>query len=478
MLVISLIGKTLGPALLGEYLLVRRMASWFQAAVSLPSGVALPRYVASSVDEPISTRQTYFLAAMLTGCGFGLVLCAVLVVGRNVLSRPLFGSEQLAHLTLPLGVLLIGLGAHGAVFGYYQGTLAMGRASFLQVVNLVAVPLLATILLARTHSIALIVNGMGISMIVGACCFTFPIIQNLRLHDVAQQFIKRTRELIFYGFARVSGDFGLQALLSLPAIIALHYLPIGSVSFLLLGGSFLAVVAASTLPLGTILLSRVSRSIAEKRTADLQVHLSHFVSAIVELSLFICLQMIVFSDSIIRMWVGSRFLDGIVVVQIAILAVPFYFVYAGLRSVIDGAAIKAYNTWNIAISVAGFLIVVAVVKMIVPQNHLLEGLAAASVIGLAALAYLTLRTLRQLFQIKLHWLGNLPGLGLAVAFAVASYGMHRWLPFQIGLTALATIELLVLGAYVFLLRAIRSPWLLFFLKMLLPNFSLGENSTA
>src|SRR5262245_44677736 len=77
MLVISILGKTIGPIFLGEYLLVRRMASWIQGGVQLPSGVALPRFVAFSVNEPGVVRQTYFLAALLTSCVITLLLSAI-----------------------------------------------------------------------------------------------------------------------------------------------------------------------------------------------------------------------------------------------------------------------------------------------------------------------------------------------------------------------------------------------------------------
>jgi O-antigen/teichoic acid export membrane protein len=474
MVVISLVGRTLGPVLLGEYLLIRRMASWLQAGVQLPSAVALPRYVAISFDEPHSIRQTYFLAALLTGCGIALLLDAILIIWRTALSHLFFGSAQLDHLVVPFSLLLLGLAAHVAVFGYYQGILAMGRACTLQVNNLVVIPILATELLKQRHSVALIVNAIGISMIVSTCLFALPIVYKLEVHVSVEQIKRQTTELLSYGFARVAGDFGLQVILSLPAVIALHYLPIGSVSFLLLGGSFLSAVAAATLPLGIILLSRVSRSVAGMRASELRLRVTHLVSALVGISAFACCQLIVFSGAIVRIWVGPSFLEGIRVIQIVILAVPFYFFYAGLQSVINAAAVKAHNTRNILVSVGVFLLFISLVNAFIPSDHLLEGFAASGVVGLAALASCTLRTVRRLFQIDIKWVQVMPGLGLAVMLGLLSFSLHGRFLNQPSLLVLLLYEAMVVGIYFFILWISDSPWVLFFLNTLFPRIPMKQ----
>ena len=474
MLVIALLGRKLGPALLGEYLLIRRMASWLQAGVQLPSGVALPRYVAFHNNGALSIRQTYFIAALSAGCGIALLLGTILIIWRRGLSHLFFGNAPLEHLVVPLGLLLLGLAAHGAVFGYYQGTLAMGKACALQVANLVIVPILATVFLMQRHSISLIVIVIGASMIGCTCLFALPIVYKMEGHVSAKQIKSQTVELLSYGFARVAGDFGLQAMLSLPAVIALHYLPIRAVSCLLLGGSFLAAVAAATLPLGTILLSRVSRSVAEMRTSQLRLRIAHFISALMGTAALACLQMIVFSDVILRVWVGPGFQEGIRVVQITILAVPFYFVYAGLRCVIDAAVVKAYNTRNILIAAVVFLLVVLLIGSSIPHAYLLEGLAASGVVGLAVLAFCTLQTVRQLFQVDLQWVRVLPEFGLAILLGAISFFLHYWLNYQPGVYALLLYETMLAGFYLIVLWKLRLPWVHFLWSTLFLGAALNQ----
>jgi O-antigen/teichoic acid export membrane protein len=464
--VISLIGRTAGPVLLGEYLLVRRMASWLQAVVVLPSGIALPRYVAASVDDS-AARQTYFLGAVVTSCGLAMLLTAILVLWKVPVGRLIFGSAELAPLTLPLGLLLLGLAAHGAAFGFYQGTLSMGRACTMQVFNLAVFPLLVVVFLARDRSISLIIGATGIAMTVCALVFSIPILGTMEWASVAPRALKHVSELLWFGLSRAWGDFGLQALLGLPAVIAAHYVPMRSVGYLLLGGSLLTLVSAATLPLGIILLSHVTRALAQRRASDLRGPLTHFVDGLMESSFFVSLQMLVFADVIIRIWVGPDFAPATGIVRLLILAVPFYFVYGGLRSVVDAAAVKAHNTRNILISLAVFLAAVAAIRIGPFHDKLLEGLAVSVVVAMAVLCGLTLRTMKELIELRVSWSQFLMSAGLAGILAAASFLLHNVFRFQPNLAILTLYELGVSGAYFIALWLFGSPWLRFSLQALI-----------
>jgi len=476
--VISLIGRVLGPVLLGEYLLVRRMASWLQAVVALPSGVALPRYVAASVDEPPATSRGYFFAAMVGSSGLALLLIAGFLAWKGPSSKLLFGSERLSTLALPLGILLLGLALHGAVFGFYQGKLSMGRACMLQFCNLAIVPVVVVIWLARKHSIPMIVYSTGVAMMWISVLFAVPVMYRVRFSEALRHARKRVTELLSFGLSRAWGDFGLQALLSLPAVIAAHYVSLQSVGYLLLGGSLLAVVAAATLPIGMILLSQVSRSLAQGRTAQLKKNLPHFVDGLIECSLFGCLQMLVFTDSILAIWLGSGFSEAVRIVRLLIVAIPFYFVYGGLRSIVDAAALKAYNTRNILISLVLFLIAVVPLTIYSAPRYLLEGLAASVVAALGFLAWLTWRTVRRLFQIHLPGARVLPGFSLALTLGGGSFLLHNVLRFQPGLAALIFYQTTLLVVYFAALWRLRSPWLQFLGDLFRSDQSFNPRTAA
>jgi O-antigen/teichoic acid export membrane protein len=475
-LTISLVGRELGPALLGEYLLVRRMASWLQAVVALPSGVALPRYVAASVEEPPSTSQSYFLGSIVTACALALLLTALFLLWKSAASRLLFGSAEMTPLLFPLGLMMLGLATHGSAFGFYQGKLMMGSACSLQLLNLAVWPILAVVVLTRERSIPLLVGSTGSLMAVCALLFSIPILQGIKREEVAHRALDRVRDLFCFGLSRAWGDFGLQAWFSLPPIIAAHSLPMKSVSFLLLGGSFLALVASATLPLGVILLSQVTRSIAQGRTAQLQTQLSHFVAALLESSIFVSLQLVVFAEAILMIWVGPSFESAVGIVQMLILAVPFYFLYGGLRSVLDAGAIKAYNTRNILISLAVFLLTTLVVKLCVSDNHLLPGLALSIDVSIVALAGLTIHRVRQLFDLRISWPRLLPGIAFGVALGAVSFFLTTVFHFRPHFLTLLFYEVSLSALYGGGLWLSGSPWLRFLVSRAFSVQSLNRQA--
>lgn len=464
MLVISLVGRELGPALLGEYLLVRRTASWLQAVVGLPSGIALPRYVAATVAQPSSTGQSYFLAAFGTGCGLALLLIIVFMLGGGASSHLLFGSAELQSAILPLGFLMLGLAAHGGTFGFYQGKLSMGRACLTQLINLAILPILAVLLFAHYLSVPLIIAVTGISTIVCSILFAIPILRHTQIAGLTRRVAKPASELMSFGFSRAWGDFGLQALFTVPPMIAAHYLPLKSVSFLLLGGSFLALVSAATLPLGIILLSQITHSMVRGQTAQLSARLSHFTAALIDSSSFVSLQMFVFAGCILVIWVGPGYEQAVNIVRILIAAVPFYFVYCGLRSVVDAGAIKAFNTWNILISACVFIVGAVLTKSFLPNDHLLVGLALSVDASLFVLACLTIRIVRQLFHPDLRWLSMLPGASFAVLLGALSFALFSVFHFRPGFLGLLGYESLISLVFFGGLWAGGSPWLRFILN--------------
>jgi len=460
LLVVALFGRMFGAVALSEYLLLRRVVAWLQSGTDLGLGVALPRYVAHAVDKPVVERQAYFLAALACGGIPALGLGIVLMSARNFFARWLFGSVQGVHLILPLLVFLLGFMVHGYVYGYYRGRLAMGRANGLQLCNIALVPLGAVIAFFRSGSVGLIVSVMGIAMLFCAGLLAIPIVRQPG-GGPPFKLTPHARELLRYGIARVPGDFGHGALLALGPVIASHYLPMGQVSHLLLGLSILMAVSVSVAPLGLLLLSTASMMLAQKRLDEFRSRLSHLMAAVLELSTFACMQLLVFADVLVRAWVGPQFLEGLTVIRILLLATPFYLFFASLRSVIDAASVTPYNARNVLFSLAVFLILAAVQAKAFPRRFLLESLAGALALAFVTLAWLTARSVRQLFDLRIAWHDSAAALSMGTLLAAMSFLIHFELGVRMGLVELVILEV-VLGA-VFLggLRKLGSDWLLF-----------------
>ncbi len=468
LLVVSLFSRMLGAVALGEYLLLRRIAAWLQSGTQPSLGTALPRYVAHAVDRPGFEREAYFLAAL--ACGGGLTVCfgIILNAAGGPFARWLFGSVQMTHLILPLSLLLVGWAAQSSVYGYYRGRLAMKRANALQFCNLVLVPLGAVLALFRTGSVALIVSVVGVSMLVCTGLFAAPIVRQLLTNGPAG-FSRQAAELLRYSIPRLPGAFGQSAIFALGPMIAAHYLPMAQVSYLLLGVNLLMGVASSATPLGVILLSKVSMMLAQNRLAELRVRLAYLQAAVLELYVFACLQLMVFADVLVRVWVGSSFLKGIVIIRLVLLTIPFYLLFVSLRSIIDAASVTPHNIINAFTSSAVFLALVAAAVKAAPLSLLLESIAAAMVVATVVLAWLTSRTVRKLYGLRVDWRRSAPPLFLGVLLGGTSLFLRWAQGFRTGLGQFFLIELATGALFLGLLKQWGSPWLPVFWNSAFPR---------
>lgn len=462
--IVSLVGRLMGVVALGEYLLLRRVLAWLQPAEQLGLGNALPRFVAYGVGGPERELRGYLGISLATGGGLAAAVCLFLYAGKTAFGRWLFGSSAMAPLILPLGLIAFGMTVHNCAYGYFRGRLDLIRANILQALNVVIFPLVVVIALARTHSIPLIVSVTGLLVLgsaVATCAFVLGRGAGVGRSGVGGT----TRDLLTYGLPRVPGDFALGAFLALGPLVAMRFAPVSRVTSLLIGISILSAVSASATPVGTLMLSKVSMMLAQDRKDEVRVHLRHLLAAAVALSTFACLQLVVFADGILRLWLGQRFGGEIRVVQITILAIPFYLVYCCLRGSVDAASITAYNTRNLLLSLGLFVILLMAAAKFMPHTLILEGVAGALLLASVFLAALTLRSMQKLFDLTMPWRLTAPGLLAAVAITAATVLAQDMIGAR--LTSLASLLLAIPATLAFglVLKVTRSPWITFFVEV-------------
>ncbi|HEX5411671.1 MAG TPA: lipopolysaccharide biosynthesis protein [Terriglobia bacterium] len=455
---ISLIGRLLGPVELGEYLLLRRVSAWLVAGILLGLANGLPRYIAYSVERPERERLAYFLVASLSLVAVVSSSGAILFLGRHAFARLLFGNVELAGLILPLVLYLEGMAAQTAVYGYYRGILAMGRANAIQFLHFALIPVVVVAVLYRTQSIPLIIGVTGVLTVLAALFFAWPIVSKL-VAEKLPSLKPFAAEMLWYGISRVPGDFGAAALFALGPIVATHYLPMKQVSYLLLGSSMLLVAGYTAGPLSTVLLSKFSMMLGRNQMADVRKSLQYMMAAVIELSLFTALELIVFADALVHLWVGDQYSPAITLVRLLILAVPPYLFFMALRSGIDAITVKPLNAMNIMIALAFYLVILAAVLNTMPPALLLNAIALSMIASLALLGMLTARTFRNLYGLKVPWAHCLPVLAIGCLLGGLCFAGRWMLGFKEGLVECALMMLLSSGLFVVALLKLRTPWL-------------------
>ncbi|HWG58388.1 MAG TPA: oligosaccharide flippase family protein [Candidatus Acidoferrales bacterium] len=465
LVVVALFGKLVGAVALGEYLLLRRVYQWLQSVSLLGINNALPRYVAMTDNEP-SERDRYLLASILFGGLTTLICVVVLCAGRFSFSNWFFGRSELGPLVLALALFLAGGSAHGVVYGFYRGRLEMKKANALQTLNMAVVPVAAVVLFFHTRSAATIVDAMGIGTLFFALLFGIPLLPKVfKVRSLGAK--QPIATLLRYSVPRVPAIFGLGALLAAGPVVASHVLPMKEVLALLLGMSIMGGISASADPLGLILLSKVSMIVSQDRLGEFRVHLEYLQEAVIACYVFICLQVIVFADVLVKAWVGSRLVGGMDVIRLTLVAVPFYLLFAALRSVIDASSVTPYNMYNIMISGAVFVALLGAAVFLVPRQFVLLAITSAIVTGFVVLAWLTVRTTRKLFALEINWKRCGYSISLSGALAGLSLLLRHAMGWHITLVQAALIAIPVSALFVAALRVSRLPWLPFFWNLAL-----------
>jgi len=226
------------------------------------------------------------------------------------------------------------------------------------------------------------------------------------------------------------------------------------------------------------LLSKVSMMLASNRLEEVQTSLRYLLTSILETSVFVGIQIVIFADILLRVWLGPGYVDRITVTRIVVLAIPFHLYYAALRSFIDAACVKAYNAMNILVSLMVFLVLSGATVLFVPRNLLLEGLATALLIAIAVLGWTTARAVKTIFHTSIDWRRSLPPLMVALALGAVSL-LFRWKTgFRLDVLESAIVGSLMGLVFVAFLAVQRSSWMVYFLQIAFPKWRIPARSAT
>jgi len=334
------------------------------------------------------------------------------------------------------------------------------------VVNIAAVPVVSVASLYRSRPIAYIISVNGATMLAFSLLLLLPLSREFSSIKLPR-LLPRVRELLSYGSARVPGEFAGSALFALGPVIAAHYVPLSEVSRLLLGLGLLMAVSVSVAPCGTVLLSKITMMIARNQMEDVRLRLEKFLAGIIELSVFVSLQLVVFADVLIRVWVGKEYLTGIAVIQITLLSIPFYLFFVALRSAIDAVSVIAYNAHNGYVALAVFLALSGLAVGLAPRSLLLHSIAGSLMVANAVLAWRTSSVAGKLLNLRIPWREcMLPTLS-AIVLGMVAYFVHRRLGVQAGPLSVVLVELVMGVVFLGLTQVLGSTWLSYFYKLLI-----------
>lgn len=393
--VYRLIGERFGPEGVGKYFLIKKVVGLFQPVILLGFGVGLTHYIAISKNK--EQRGAYIKSGGLTVISFALLFLLIINVLRGFFAKTLFGNINHTNLVLPFSFLLAGLILHNLTYSYYRGRLLVKVFNILQLINIGLVPI-GILIFFRDITVEKLITLIGVGTIVIASVFSLFYVKELFGATKKWQFKNSLKTLLLYGLPRVPGIFALGGLLSLGPIFASHFTSIKEVGYLSISQSLLITIGTATAPLSLILLPKISNLIANKKQETIRQGLNFLIPAVIQCSIFISVQLILFSDAIIKYWLGPDFLKAVPIMQILFCSIIFYTIFETMRSILNAAKIKPIVAINASISLGVFLFLSGILLFLIKPLSSIISLSIAFTVGTACLGILTYASIRKIFN--------------------------------------------------------------------------------
>jgi O-antigen/teichoic acid export membrane protein len=382
-----------------SYSLIKQGAAFFFPIVTVGLVAGLPRYIALPRDEKTPTTEAYLLGGLIIGGAATLLVGGVALVFLNATASLFFGDPDRDELVGPLVALTTATTLFYMSYGYFRGQLRLTAANGLQIAGPVALPS-AIVLAFPDRSIATLVYLMALG--IGALSLAVivrPIVRaitqgaRLRLEPAA-------RALFDYGHRRVPGDLAQLGLLVLVPILTSHVGSLTDVAYVTAGLQVLAMLHLAVVPIGLVLLPTLTRMLAEDRevASGYVAQLSSFAAHV---AIFVSFQVLLFADILIRIWLGQGFDDAGSVVRAIVAPAALYVLYLVLRSTLDAAEVRSYNSRNNLIAFAVFGACAGVLLGLDLMRPVMS-VAWSFAAGVTTSGILAFTTVHRLFHVSRH----------------------------------------------------------------------------
>lgn len=334
-LLYGLIARVMGVEALGEFLLVRRTALTLMGLLLMGMNIGLPYYIGKEGD------QAYAASALML-----YLLITVPLVGALAGFLYLGGLPGFSPVLVPaFFIMAAGYAMQYLAYGQLRGHLNMLGANLVQLLGIGLIPLGAFVLFNSVGiGSILIATGLGTFFFSGA-------VYLMKMgRGYASLDLQKTGRLLAYGIRRVPSSLAQFVLLGGVPLLILSDTGHAEIAYVNVGISLIRLFLVVVGPLGIVLLPRVSRALAEGKQAQVGHGLELLAKGVLFVGVPMALYLSMNHVAIMTIWLGAESAAGAWIVQIMTLALPFYLLMEVLRSPIDAASTRGYNSMIYAAS--------------------------------------------------------------------------------------------------------------------------------
>lgn len=395
LLLYRLLAVNTGTTGFASYSLVKQGVSLLFPVVTVGLVGGLPRYIALRQAESGPPPESYLVSATVISGVVTVASIAIALLIPGLTATLLFGSAVHRGVVGPFAALLGATAMFFLAYGYFRGQLRLDRSNGLQIVSSgILPPLIVVALPGASIGTLIMLMAIGLAAISLASVLA-PLVrgvmQRIELKSAGQS-------LLNYGSRRVPGEMAQLTMTAIVPILAAHVTTLRNVAFIAAGLQVTALVIIALNPIGIVLLPALARNWVEDRdrTSRQVALLSSFA---VHVGLFTLGQMALFADLAVRYWLGPRFIGAAAIVRVICLSVPPFAYYLALRSALDAAAVRSYNSASNIGGLLAFAIFASLTLSLRLINPALA-LAWAYSVGSTVRGILTYFYVHRLFDLK------------------------------------------------------------------------------
>jgi O-antigen/teichoic acid export membrane protein len=362
--------------------------------------------------------------------------------------------------------MLCGVAFYTILYGYYRGTERIAVANLWQLGVMAFGPLIVVGVISRNSDAAGIVFALGSLFMAAIIPVSYLCLKGhpeIHLREIRGA----VRELVRYGSPRTPSGLAFAGMLMMAPFLAPYFGTLKDAGYMVVGQSMFRIVESAVVAFGIIALPRAARYVGAGRETDLSENIGDMVTFIIQIGMFAALQLCVWADLIVLVWLGPAYREAIPLLRIMVLALPAYLGFVMLRSIIDAVEVKAVNTLNLVI---GLGIASSVGIALASTGLGALGLAIGTTVGFFTLGIVTILYLWRRYKFTSGMMARtFMSNGMLFLIALAA---HRWLITGNNVKSLvyaAGIETFLLLGYLSLLLSWRVSWV----KQIHRRFRIG-----
>ena len=325
----GLIARVMGIEALGEFLLVRRTAFSLMGVLLIGMNIGLPYYTAQGGG------QEYGATALAVFLLLSLPLIGVSTWALS--SGKITGFPE--NLSLPFAIFTSAYAMQLLTFGLLRGQMKIWGANILQLIGTGLIPL-GAFLLVKDQKVPDLIISMGIATLVMSSLVYLSL---MRLGGNTWK-PEKARQLLSYGGQRLPGFAAEFVVLGGVPLLILGSSGRTEVAYVIAGISLVRLFLVAVGPLGVVLLPRISRATVQGNLALIAQGLEALTRTTFMVGIPLALLLSMNGSTILQIWLGADNETGAWVIRSIVLSLPFYLLIVLLRSPIDAASVKGYNT--------------------------------------------------------------------------------------------------------------------------------------